>query len=96
MTNGKQRWGLTRADEPPLDGSLYWDRWARRLALAAGNATAPDAVAGHLTTASAHLTRVHCYRHRVTANLERMIEELHEEAERVNEQAAELLLTELA
>ena len=97
MTTGKQRWRITETDEPSLGGSLYWDRWARRLALAAGgaNATTADTAVGDFTTASTSVAQACCIRHQVTANLERLIEELNEEAERVNEQAAELLLTEV-
>lgn len=97
MTNGKQRWRVRGAGEPSFGGSLYWDRWVRRLALAAGgvSTTSDDTTVGDLTTRSASDAHADCIRHRVVANLERLITELNEEAERVNEQAAELLLTEV-
>lgn len=93
MMNRKQRSSSDGADAP-LGDSLDWDRWARRLALAAGDGPPMRAAASEPTTvaergAGAH---VRCFRTRVTANLERLVEELREEAERLNEQAADMLL----
>lgn len=89
-----QRSRLAAGHEPRFGGPDYWDRWARRLALAGGPSPAPNPAAGVTPRGSANVptAQVHCFRTRITANLERLIEELNQEAERVNEQAVEGLL----
>lgn len=87
-----QRSRFVAATEPRFGGPDYWDRWARRLALAGGQSPNPAAEITPRGSANAPKTHVRCFRARITANLERLIEELNQEAERVNEQAVEGLL----
>ncbi|HJT32349.1 MAG TPA: hypothetical protein VJ783_09930 [Pirellulales bacterium] len=89
-----QRSRFAAATEPRFGGPDYWDRWARRLALAGRQSPAPNSAAEITlrSSANAQKAQVRCFRARIMANLERLIDELHQEAERVNEQAVEGLL----
>lgn len=94
MLSCDQRSRFAAATEPRFGGPDYWDRWARRLALAGGESPAPNSAA-EITPrglANAPKAQVRCFRARIMANLERLLEELNQEAERVNEQAVEGLL----
>lgn len=94
MLSCDQRSRFAAAMEPRFGGPDYWDRWARRLALAGGQSPALNS-ATEITprgSATAPKAQVRCFRTRIKANLERLLEELNHEAERVNEQAAEGLL----
>lgn len=93
MMNRNRRWSSDGADAP-LGDSLYWDRWARRLALAAHDGPPVRVAASEAPAAAEYGANAHvrCCRTRITANLERLVEELREEAERLNEQAADMLL----
>lgn len=89
-----QRTRFAAGHEPRFGGPDYWDRWARRLALAGGQSPASQPAAEIMPRGfgKAQKAQVRCFCTRIMANLERLIDELHQEAERVNEQAVEGLL----